>query len=305
MENNFDWLADRETLEKKLSMAKDKIKKFKNEKKGANKDIDAAREGINDSFDGIIGTHETERDIYQMFLTSGNKVKKFFRNTLLLASAGVIAVTTYYHHDTISDIVSSTKEVGIYKPVQETNRAVVPPKTVQKSNRAVVVPPKQVQKSKQAVAYVPPATRRTIVHKTQTKEYKYSPPSQQSFYSSNEFWYFPIREDTLSKISIDVTGSMDNWRQIKRYNNLTSETIEVNQPLRIPPSLVRNTKNLYKGFLNSKIYIVSNKRSWNILAKKMYGDRDLFQKVYNYNKKFNPRLSTKLWSKQYMLAPQS
>jgi len=119
-----------------------------------------------------------------------------------------------------------------------------------------------------------------------------------------EFWYFPVRGDTLSGISKNVSGVFDNYRDIKNHNGLNSDLIEVNQPLRIPAGIIRNSSNLYQGSLESKVYMVDKHDTWQSISRIVYGNEDNAHILISHNRKYNPRFSTKLWNKQYVLVPK-
>jgi len=42
-----------------------------------------------------------------------------------------------------------------------------------------------------------------------------------------EYWYFPVRGDTLFEIAEDISGNGHDWRRIQRLNGLDSDLIEV------------------------------------------------------------------------------
>jgi len=118
-----------------------------------------------------------------------------------------------------------------------------------------------------------------------------------------DYWYFPVRGDTLFGIAKDVSGRGENWRKIKNYNNLSSDQIEVNQPLRIPSEFARNTDHLFHGSLEGKCYLVNKHDTWNSISRRLYGSEDNSHILIAHNRKYNPRFSTKLWNKQYVLVP--
>ena len=121
---------------------------------------------------------------------------------------------------------------------------------------------------------------------------------------ANIFHYFPLRGDTLGDISKETTGSVNNWKEIQKYNDLPSDLIEVNQPLRIPTHLVQNSSKLYKGNIDCKIYFAKENDSLESISRKIYGSSNKANKILNYNRKLNPSFNSKLWNKEYIFIPK-
>ena len=130
--------------------------------------------------------------------------------------------------------------------------------------------------------------------------------------------YFPVRGDTLIKIARSVTGNGNNWHQILDYNNLSYSDvreIEVNQPIFIPSSLVKNKDKLFYGSFEEDIeefdgvhilnsyFEAGRNSSFSSIANKVYGSTNFGEKIYSYNKKINPRFSRKIYEREYIFLP--
>ncbi len=120
-----------------------------------------------------------------------------------------------------------------------------------------------------------------------------------------EFYYFPLRGDTLSKIASMVNGDMSRWRRIQAYNNLTSDLIEVNQPLKIPAEIVRDTRRLYHGRLDCDTYKAKRGETLETISMRLFGDYSHTDDIFEFNRKFNPYFSTKIWNREFVLIPES
>ncbi|MFW5991402.1 MAG: LysM peptidoglycan-binding domain-containing protein [Candidatus Nanoarchaeia archaeon] len=144
--------------------------------------------------------------------------------------------------------------------------------------------------------------------KSDSKEYNYlSKPS--------DMVYFIVRGDTLSKISENVTGSMDNWRKLKAYNDLDSTLIEVNEILKIPGRLARNEGLLedYRLVEEAEVFdgkhlpyefVISGKNdSFRDISRKMFGTAQYAKEVIEYNEEINPRFSSRIYNKERIYKP--
>ncbi len=134
----------------------------------------------------------------------------------------------------------------------------------------------------------------------------------------SDYVYFPVRGDTLSKIAKDVTGDMDNWRTILRYNRLDNSdirNIEVNQPIVIPERLAKNKGNLFDGVLVRqsenfdgvhapyKYVQARNGEDLGDISRRVYGESGLSNKIFSYNRELNPRFSRTIYEKEYIFLP--
>jgi len=119
----------------------------------------------------------------------------------------------------------------------------------------------------------------------------------------DNYIYFPVRGDTLFGIARDVTGSGHNWRQIQRYNGIQDHIIEVNQPLKIPTDQVRDSSLLYNGTIDARYYMAQKGDTWRSVSRKIYGNSSQSDRLYQFNRQFNQRLSTRIYNKQYILVP--
>jgi nucleoid-associated protein YgaU len=123
--------------------------------------------------------------------------------------------------------------------------------------------------------------------------------------TNERFFYFPVRGDTLSKISEEVTGSVKNWKKIQEYSGLCSDRIEVNQPLRIPSELVLNNSKLYNGKIKAEFYIAKKNDTLESISRKKYGSSNYANEILDYNRKFNSDFSKKIWEKEWVFIPKS
>ena len=134
----------------------------------------------------------------------------------------------------------------------------------------------------------------------------------------SDYVYFPVRGDSLSKIARDVTGNMDNWRTILRYNRLDKsdiKNIEVNQPIIIPEKLAKEKGNLFDGVLVResenfdgvhapyKYVQARNGEDLKDISKRVYGESGLSNKIFSYNRELNPRFSRTIYEKEYIFLP--
>jgi len=191
------------------------------------------------------------------------------------------------------------------KPVKKVPKSVQKPSTVPEySNKPVLskTPGYRPSDNKRPLVLMyqkPRPSKPTRVYPKTTTKTRISP-----VIPNIEFWYFPVRGDSLSRISHQVSGKMSNWQKIQEYNGLRSETIEVNQPLKIPDSIIENTRNLYKGTVPSKFYHVKEGENWKDIAQKVCGHSGCIDKLISYNKKFNPRFSRNIYAKEFILVPK-
>lgn len=173
-------------------------------------------------------------------------------------------------------------------------------------------------------------TKNTLEEKTTTKaisnpennvkrNYEKGVSEQQKDYQllsqPSDHIYFVSKGDTLSKISEQVTGDMHNWHQIKAYNNLESNLIEVNQALKIPSHMAENKQNLHDYTLVEKAenfdgehmpmnYIQADKSdTFRELSDKLYGTPRFADEVFSYNSKLNPEFSRNIFDDQYIYKP--
>ena len=121
--------------------------------------------------------------------------------------------------------------------------------------------------------------------------------------SRGELYYFPIRHDCLSKISKHVSGTYENWPLIMRYNGLDDTVIEVNQPLRIPASIVEDDSLLYQGSLDCRVYKAGRNDTLESISSKLYGKPDYADHLLDFNRSFNPRFSRHIYNKEFVLVP--
>jgi len=121
--------------------------------------------------------------------------------------------------------------------------------------------------------------------------------------NNNEYFYFPVRGDTLSRIASAVTGSQSNWPAIQRYNNILNHIIEVNQPIRIPSHLVRNNTNLYYGALPGNMAYARKNDSLESIAHREMGSSSYADDIFRFNRQLNNRFSSTIYNKEYVFLP--
>ncbi len=121
--------------------------------------------------------------------------------------------------------------------------------------------------------------------------------------STQDFYYFPVRGDTLSRIAFLVSGDMRVWRRIQEYNRLPTDIIEVNQPLKIPSDIVKDISRLYHGSLGYRTYTAGRTDTLETISRKLYGDSDHADNILEFNRKFNPYFSQRIWNREIIMVP--
>ncbi|MFW6014016.1 MAG: LysM peptidoglycan-binding domain-containing protein [Nanoarchaeota archaeon] len=142
--------------------------------------------------------------------------------------------------------------------------------------------------------------------------------NQGKLMTESDYVYFTVRGDNLSKIARNVTGDMDNWTKILRYNNLDNsdiKKIEVNQPIVIPESLAQNRGKLFDGVLVREVkyfdgvhaplnYVQARSgEDLRDISNRVYGTPNLSSRLFDYNRELNSRFSSTIYDKEYIFLP--
>ncbi|MFH1510902.1 MAG: LysM peptidoglycan-binding domain-containing protein [Candidatus Woesearchaeota archaeon] len=141
------------------------------------------------------------------------------------------------------------------------------------------------------------------------------PKTSQSQENIKEYLYFVRPGESLVKISENISGDWNNWREIKKYNNLENVKLDVFQLLRIPARLAKN-KNVLSAAQLVGFDVMPDKKK---LPFRLYfcRDADTLEKIsiaYSraksfadvllaFNMMYNPKFSADLKPGYHVLIP--
>ena len=220
-----------------------------------------------------------------------HKPKNFRSLVMYTAAAAIIGTGAFLAGR------QATPQIQTYKVPQDVSCTAPVPKTTeyQPEQNSVVAEIPEVHYSE---------PKQTVIPETTNEE-------DQPRYSADiipvpkEYFYFPLRGDTLSGIAKLVSDDSSNYPEIMRYNNINSHIIEVNQPIKIPEWMAVNTEYLFHGNLDSQIVMARSGDNIEDIALREFGTRSMAGEIINLNRQYNPRFSSRIWAKEYIFLPES